>query len=206
MGSTNDYVLQIVALDLSGVPTNTVLASATVPAASLPTGDSRITGNFDSPATVTAGQSYGLLVNRPGASTAIMDLRTGNDCPGALFGSPNQTDPFTAAPADWDIVFAVFVEPPVSPDNTAPNTQVTAGPKTKTKKRGAEFQFSSNEPGSTFACSLDGGPFQPCSSPKTYDKLKRKKHHFEVTATDPSGNVDPSPATFDWKVKKKRRK
>ena len=204
--TTGDYVIKIVALNTGGAPTETVLSETTVPNASVPAGNSTITGVFGAPLSVTAGQSYGALITRPGPSSVIMGLRTGNDCPGSVFSSPNQTDPFTASPADWDIVFAVFVEPPAAPDNTPPDTQITAGPKAKTKKRGAEFQFSSNEPGSTFACSLDGGPFEACSSPKTYDKLKRKKHSFAVRATDAAGNVDGTPATFDWKVKKKKRK
>jgi hypothetical protein len=104
----------------------------------------------------------------------------------------------------YDMIFAVFVEP-TPPDLAPPDTQISAGPKSKTKKRKASFEFSSSETDSTFACSLDGAPFAPCSSPKTYEKLKRKKHSFAVTATDPSGNVDPSPATFDWKVKKKHK-
>jgi hypothetical protein len=90
-------------------------------------------------------------------------------------------------------------------DCAPPDTQITKGPKDKSKKRTATFEFSSSEPGSTFECSLDGGAFAPCSSPDTV-KVKKGKHSFAVHATDPAGNVDASPASDDWKVKKKKGK
>jgi hypothetical protein len=86
-----------------------------------------------------------------------------------------------------------------------PQTQITKGPKNKTKKKRATFEFSSTEPSSTFDCSLDGAPFAACSSPETL-KVKKGKHNFAVRATDVAGNVDGSPATDNWKVKKKRKK
>jgi predicted outer membrane repeat protein len=95
--------------------------------------------------------------------------------------------------------------PPTSPaDAAAPDTAITGGPKSKTRKRSAKFEFTSTEPGSTFACSLDGGPFESCASPDEL-KVKKGKHHFEVRATDAAGNADATPATLDWKVKKKHK-
>jgi hypothetical protein len=84
-----------------------------------------------------------------------------------------------------------------------PETQITAGPKDKTRRRKASFEFSSTEPGSTFECSLDGAAFAGCTSPAVV-KVKRGKHSFEVRATDAAGNVDGSPAADGWKVKKKK--
>ena len=89
--------------------------------------------------------------------------------------------------------------------NDPPNTTITKRPKDKTKKKTATFEFTSNEPGRDVRVQLDGGPFAPCSSPDTL-KVKKGKHHFEVRATDAAGNVDGSPATDDWKVKKKKKK
>ena len=37
-------------------------------------------------------------------------------------------------------------------------------------------------------------------------KVGKGKHIFQIRATDPAGNVDGSPATFDWKVKKKKKR
>jgi len=90
-------------------------------------------------------------------------------------------------------------------DCDPPETQITAGPKDKTKKKQATFQFSSNEPGAAFECALDGAAFSPCVSGQTY-KVKKGKHSFQVRSTDAAGNVDASPASDDWKVKKKKRK
>ncbi len=86
-----------------------------------------------------------------------------------------------------------------------PETTITKHPKDKTRKKTAVFEFSTNEPGATFECSLDGAAFAPCTSPDTL-KVKKGKHSFEVRARDAAGNVDGSPATDDWKVKKKKRK
>jgi hypothetical protein len=90
------------------------------------------------------------------------------------------------------------------PDTALPETTITAGPKAKTKKSKATLQFVSTEPDSSFACSLDGKAFTPCSSPQAYRGLRRTKHTFAVRAIDAAGNLDPTPATQSWKVKKKR--
>jgi hypothetical protein len=92
-----------------------------------------------------------------------------------------------------------------SADCIAPDATITKHPKNKTRKRRATFEFSSSEPGSSFECSLDGAPFAACTSPLTA-KVKRGKHTFSVRAKDPAGNVDPTSATDDWKVKKKKKK
>jgi hypothetical protein len=97
-------------------------------------------------------------------------------------------------------------EPPSEPlggDVDAPNTTITKGPKDKTNKKEVTFEFTSTEPGSTFQCILDGkAEFKPCTSPFTV-KVKRGKHTFQVQATDPAGNTDSTPATDDWKRKRK---
>ena len=97
------------------------------------------------------------------------------------------------------------VPSPEPGDSTSPDTQITKKPKDKTKKKTATFEFSSTEVGSTFECKLDDGQFAPCSSPDTL-KVKKGKHSFEVRARDAAGNVDASPASDDWKVKKKKKK
>ena len=84
-----------------------------------------------------------------------------------------------------------------------PETMITKGPKDKTKKKQATFEFSSNLAGGTFECSLDGAAFAPCSSPDSV-KVKKGKHHFEVRATA-KGQTDATPASDDWKVKRKRK-
>ena len=46
----------------------------------------------------------------------------------------------------------------------------------------------SNEPGSTFICRVDAGPFRPCSSPYTLPPLSNGAHIFYVKAIDAPGN------------------
>jgi DNA-binding beta-propeller fold protein YncE len=94
---------------------------------------------------------------------------------------------------------------PEAGDTNPPDTQISAGPKSKTKKKTATFSFTSTEPGSTFQCSLDDTAFEPCTSPKDV-KVKKGKHTFEVRATDAAGNTDPTPATRRWTVKRKRKR
>ncbi|HTR75300.1 MAG TPA: hypothetical protein VMH33_08600 [Solirubrobacterales bacterium] len=55
---------------------------------------------------------------------------------------------------------------------------------------GYSFRFS-GEPGVSFVCSLDGSPFQPCTSPKVYRHLKRDKHVFRVKAIGADGAASP---------------
>jgi hypothetical protein len=92
-------------------------------------------------------------------------------------------------------------------DCSPPDAAITAGPKDKTKKKRATFEFSGTDARSVagFECSLDGGAYAACSSPLTV-KVKKGRHTMSVRASDDAGNVDPTPATDAWKVKKKKRK
>jgi hypothetical protein len=85
-------------------------------------------------------------------------------------------------------------------DTTPPDTTITAGPGGSTPTTDATLGFSSNESGSTFQCSLDGAPYQACTSPTTYQGLAAADHQFAVRAIDAAGNVDPTPATSAWMI------
>jgi hypothetical protein len=97
-------------------------------------------------------------------------------------------------------------DPHTVSDSAAPSATITDGPKDKTKKKKATFEFTGGEATQLagFQCSLDGAPFVACASPYTV-KVKKGKHTFQVEAIDQAGNVS-SPATDYWKVKKKKRK
>jgi hypothetical protein len=49
-------------------------------------------------------------------------------------------------------------------------------------------------------CRLDGGGFNACSSPLSYNSLGIGSHTFEVRAVDTSSNPDDTPARFSWTV------
>jgi hypothetical protein len=204
-GTSADWVISINGVDASGTPTNTVLASTVIPDSTVPDGESIITVNFASPATLTAGQQYALVVTRPGSDRVTVGVRQGDDCPGQLFTSTSQTGAFTPSLIGDDLFFFVFVAPPAAPDTdtTPPSATITKGPKDKTKKKQATFTFSGSDARAvaSFQCSLDGAVFTTCTSPHTV-KVKKGKHTFKVQAVDEAGNVG-APASDTWKRKKK---
>ena len=87
-----------------------------------------------------------------------------------------------------------------APDFDPPQSSITSGPAATTTARSATFTLSSSEAGSTFECSLDGGAFAACASPKTYSGLALGAHELRVRASDAAGNVDPTPATHGWTI------
>jgi len=52
---------------------------------------------------------------------------------------------------------------------------------------------------------VDKRPFEGCTSPQTVKVNQKKKHTFEVQATDPAGNTDATPAEDKWKYVDKKR-
>ena len=100
--------------------------------------------------------------------------------------------------------YTVVAENPPPPDTTAPDTASGKGPAKKTSSKSATFAFSS-EPGATFRCTFDRKDLGACSSPAKVKHLKPGKHVFTAAAVDAAGNADLSPATWKFKVVKKRR-
>jgi hypothetical protein len=112
------------------------------------------------------------------------------DCDVDGFGDETQDDDIRACPP-------------------GPNATITSAPKdkvkTKKKRKNATYTFSANEQGATFNCVLDGKQeFKACASPLTVS-VKKGKHTFSVTATDPGGNTGAA-ATDTFKVKRKKKK
>jgi hypothetical protein len=87
----------------------------------------------------------------------------------------------------------------ITVDNTPPDTMLTSTP-AGVSPDSATFEFAASEQGSTFECSLDGGVFVACASPRSYTGLAPGTHSFSVRAVDPLGNVDPTPASYSWNV------
>jgi large repetitive protein len=91
---------------------------------------------------------------------------------------------------------------PPAPDVAPPATLLRSA-RIKQATRKATFRFGSGEPGSTFSCQLDKKKLRPCTSPKSYSKLKPGKHGFRVKARDRAGNRDTTPAVKRFKIKKR---
>ncbi len=86
-------------------------------------------------------------------------------------------------------------------NTAAPDTALSSGPEAVTTATSASFAFSSPQADATgFQCSLDHTSFVPCVSPKLYSALAAGPHSFEVSAIDAAGNVDSSPAGWQWTV------
>ncbi|MGH2846437.1 MAG: hypothetical protein ACRDL0_10565 [Thermoleophilaceae bacterium] len=97
-------------------------------------------------------------------------------------------------------VTAPTQQPPPPPDTTPPDTPITSGPPASSDDHTPTFTFTSTEAGSTFQCSIDGGPFSACASPFTTSELGPGSHSFAVRAIDPAGNVDPTPTVYNFEV------
>ncbi len=100
-------------------------------------------------------------------------------------------------------------EPPAPElDTSPPRTRLGTRPAkllaTKTGRRRVSFRFASSEPGSRFRCRLDSLPFRFCVSPRAY-VLGPGRHTFRVSAIDPAGNADRTPALVRFRVRLDRR-
>jgi parallel beta-helix repeat protein len=82
-------------------------------------------------------------------------------------------------------------------DTTPPETAITSAPIGSVIGTTVTFEFTSNEPGSTFKCKLVGqdSTRPTCTSPKTYTVTAGTKYTFKVWATDAAGNSDTTPAS-----------
>jgi len=108
-GSGGAYILRLSPVDGAGVPTNTVLAWASIPNLSVPGDeDTTVTFTFADPASVVAGAQYALVLTRPGSNQLLWVGHVGGTCSGSVFFSPSQTAAFTAD-AGLDLIFTTFV-------------------------------------------------------------------------------------------------
>jgi hypothetical protein len=165
------------------------VGNSTVTAVGTPTNQSAFPIFVDA-----AGGDYRQADGSPTIDAGATDARTGS------FDFEGQARP--QGPA-IDIG-ADEVAVPAPPDTTAPGTSIERGPQLRTRKRSAKFRFSSDDGSARFECSLDHRPFTACSSGRKYRHLRRGRHNFAVRAVDTAGNPDPSPATYTWRVKRRR--
>ena len=85
-----------------------------------------------------------------------------------------------------------------------PQTRITFGPASKTRKRKVVFRFSDSteQPGTKFFCKLDRKRWQECGSPDTAKHLKLGRHVFSVKAVNAIGMAEPIPQKRAFKVVK----
>jgi hypothetical protein len=86
----------------------------------------------------------------------------------------------------------------------APQTTLRGKPPKRSRDRTPTFRFGASEAGARYECRLDGRGFRPCRSPFTTKRLSPGPHTFGVRARDYSGQADPSPASYAFKVLLKR--
>jgi Ca2+-binding RTX toxin-like protein len=95
--------------------------------------------------------------------------------------------------------------PPLPRDTTPPRTRILHRPSRvvpiRGRRRTVVFAFASSEPGSSFRCRLDRGPFRPCRSPRRY-RVGPGRHTVRIFAVDPAGNADRTPAVFRFRVRR----
>ena len=84
-------------------------------------------------------------------------------------------------------------------DTTPPVTTIK-GPVSPTTSTSAKFQFKASEKKCTFQCNLDSAGFTPCKSSQSYIGLLPGDHNLQVLATDAAGNIELTPASFNWTV------
>ncbi len=85
-------------------------------------------------------------------------------------------------------------------DITPPNVQITAQPPNPSDSIFATFEFTSNEQGSIFLYSLNGGAWVNCNSPLTLSGLANREHTLQVKAMDQAGNISTIAAGYSWTV------
>jgi hypothetical protein len=184
----------------TATPTNTpVPPTATPTATNTPAVDTTgpvttINSGPEDPTTETEA-IFTFSSNEPGSTfKCSLDGALFSDCASPLeeeaLEEGDQTGNLDASPPSWEWT----VEGPA--DTTGPETSIDSQPAATTTSTQATFTFSSNEPGSSFTCSLDGASFAPCTSPAVYPGLAVGSHTFYVRAIDPAGNMDATPPSW----------
>ena len=81
----------------------------------------------------------------------------------------------------------------------AANTIIDSSPMVLTNSADATFSFFAGA-AAAFECSLDGGVFNSCASPTTYNSLANGVHTFEVRSINASGTPEPIPGSYSWTI------
>ena len=176
--------------------------------------DSILANSGDSDAVIDCGEGFDTAqIDIPTHSeTEDFEDPTPVDCEAVFERPPNSFRPPATPPGPES---PVSTPPPISPpptvspvpprDRVAPRTRLLHHPGkvvyTRGRRRAVALAFASNEPGSSFRCRLDRGPFRPCGSPRRY-RVGLGLHVVRVVAVDTAGNPDPSPIAFHFTVRR----
>jgi len=134
-------------------------------------------------------------------------------------GCPTFLDPeddHDNSAADFEVVFPKPRPNSVAPSETAcpseapggggnsgqnpPQTTLRRKPPKRTSDRTPTFRFAADETGVRFECRFDRKKFRRCRSPFTASRLSFGRHRFQVRARDNEGKVDPTPASYRFRV------
>ncbi|HEU5035508.1 MAG TPA: hypothetical protein VFT70_00775 [Nocardioides sp.] len=132
----------------------------------------------------------------PTGSAAGPSAASPSGSAGSATVAPPPATASTAAGPSTAPTTAPTTEPSTSatPDSTPPQTSMSSE---FPAPDSAVFMVGADEP-ATFACSLDGAGYEPCSAVIRYVDLAAGWHTLKVRATDLAGNTDPTPAVARW--------
>ncbi len=89
-------------------------------------------------------------------------------------------------------------------DTVAPETEIESGPDPISTSASAVFTFAGSDDGgsgvASLQCRRDSDEWIACGSPRSFSALAEGSHSFAVRALDLAGNVDPTPAEFEWTI------
>lgn len=162
-------------------------------------------GTLPSPAgspAAPAGIPDGMALRRTIAPGCPTLLEAGDDSDdsasdfSAVFPGPR---PNSVAPSEHACT-APASTPGAGANGGAPQTTLKRHPPKRTRDRTPTFRFTSDQAGASFQCRLDGRPFRACRSPFTTRRLSLGRHVFRVRARNSSGQLDPSPAPYAFRV------
>jgi LPXTG-site transpeptidase (sortase) family protein len=111
-----------------------------------------------------------------------------------ITGTHNITASYGGDPDFFGSISAVMVQVVI------PDTIIDTTPPDPDNDLTPTFTFSSTSPTATFACRVDGSAFSTCSSGDTFGPLTAGTHTFDVRSIDSFGNIDPTPASYSWKI------
>jgi hypothetical protein len=85
-------------------------------------------------------------------------------------------------------------------DTKSPDTSFSSTPPAITNSTSASFTLSSDDVSATFETSIDGGAYAASAASFQLTGLAVGTHTLSARARDPQNHVDPTPATFNWRI------